>query len=242
MTVGIVFIGFNDIKLLPSMYDSLLKTINKPVGMVAIDVGSTDGTREWFESKMMTLGPHNPDMLAQFGYKPDDMPHLSRCLNLGIKVLQSGCCDINQILWAHLDCDYWNNGNGANWLESLEKYLDDHKDVGKVAPETDPPGAQGERPGDQCPPMLTIQAIDALNKKYGEVYPEKYLYMHMEDWAIDRRLALVGYKTMIASTPVIRHDGMGSRKNSKNSKEINWAYGHNAKLYYDEFGTYDKLV
>lgn len=245
MTVGLIVVNFNDLGLSQKMYPTLVNSITSPYGLVCIDVGSEDGSREFWESKCMTLGPHNPEILAQFGYQPDDLQHLSRCINLGIDVFKRDM-SVDKIGWAHVDCDYYNNGQGVGWLEYLSKYLDEHQNIGKICPPSIPhPGRLYTRPGNQCPWILSMNAINALIDKYKEVFDSRYIYMHHEDNCVNNRLKTLGYETIIIGepdAPAINHKGEASRKNSKNSDQIRQAFSHNAQLYYEEFGTYNQLI
>lgn len=244
-TVGLIIVAYNDIKLLPTAYDTLIKSIGVPFGLVGIDVGSSDGSYEFLQQRMMTFSPRDLDLLAQFGYKPDDLPHLSRCLNLGIEVFRRSEWAVDYVGWAHVDCDYWNDSKGKGWLEYLVNYLETHPDVGKVAPESEPhPGRLGTRLGNACPWVMPKRVIEELIAKYGFVFDPRYIYMAREDWALNNHIRALGYKVLIAGDegcPVINHARMGSRRDSPNYNAILNAHYYNSQLYLEEFKTWSEL-
>lgn len=239
MVTGLILISYNDMKRLETAHDTLISSVEgHSYGIMGIDIGSTDGSLEYLQERMFTMAPkylHEVGhLLIESGIRnKEDFRDLSRCLNAGINVFMNHS-EIDKIGWIHPDMDFWNEGKGKGWLQACEKYLDDHPDVAKVAPEIQPPGPIGERPGNQCPWILKREAIQAMLDKHGRVFDSAFIGCGgFEDWNLNKELMDLGYKVMIASTPVILHEGMGTRKESNTNPD----QFHNANIYGQKWGT-----
>ena len=226
---------YNDGENMDGLYQDLIKSFSKKVlsfGLIGVDAGSSDNSVDILERLCPVLGPHNCDsQYVKLDRRPEEFKDLSKALNIGIDLAM--LAGSQYICWIHPDMKFFNEGRGVGWIEAQMQYLKDNPKVGKVSPEVEPSPEFGERPGHQCPWVLTAEVIEKLKKQDGYVFDEGYqLCGGYEDWDLCKRILDLGYKVMIAGKPRISHVSMGTRKKYDN----NAAARFNAGLYQHKWG------
>lgn len=243
MTVGVLVCSYNDLDLSQKMYSSLLGSFGEPYawGLICVDAGSEDGSVAFWEGKCPTIHKDNDQLLRLLNIKGEDLRHLSHALNAGIALITLGDSKEFQkydyICHIHPDMLF----PQKKWLESMVSYMDEHKDVAKLAAEyaTTPEGARQERPGNGCPWALRTKAVMELIEKDGFVFdPEFRDCGGLEDWDCNARLMNLGYKVWINPHVIVDHAGMGTRKKHDN----NQAAVYNSNYYHQKWGIHEPPV
>jgi len=258
--VGLIMTTWNDCDAFSAAYDSLFRSMpslatNGGVpygwGFCVVDGGSGPEELECIKDFCSRR------TLALFGEAPD----LTDALNVGIKYFTGGSdgyplsIKLPYIGWVHPDMLFPDLG----WVPKLVKYLDDHPDVGKVSPivrrfdevpeDLRKEGGEPfkawlaqqmredtERPGNQCPWIMPLRALKAVEMGKDMWFDPGYKGVaNYDDWDLNRRLIDAGFKVMITPETIVIHEGMGTRK-TKTHEDNAPLERHNAQYYFDKFG------
>ncbi len=229
---GLFLTTFNDLTWLPACLDSLKPTLGPNHRLVAVDMGSTDGTVPF---------------LADQGVPTLTLPgdNLAAALNLGLRHFLADP-ETNLLGWVHPDMLFT-----SGWLERLADVLADAPAIGKLVPRNIQSPEEWARtdwsavmdadravfmPGNGCPWLMHRATVEATGL-FDEGYQACGGY---EDWDHNNTLLRAGYRVGYTHASVVYHCGMGSRKRRpENFSE--WAR-QNAGRYHRKWGTYAPQV
>jgi len=234
--VGLIMTTCNDLELAHRAYESLCASmfLEYAWAFLVVDSGSTDGTVEYFQEKMVKVfGPHIPE------YYPTK--HMCQALNAGIKMYLGYDPDtkeftqrdyVNYIGWIHPDMTF----PQTQWLPELVKVCKENPEYGKLSPDEWQFNLAEDRPGNGCPWIMPVSVLLELWEKDGTFLDENFKYtQNYDDWDLNRRVINMGYKVMITPRAKIKHEGMGTRKEHQDPKYRRAAY-HNAAYYTKKWG------
>lgn len=243
-SLGYLLTTYNDLDLSKGLYEQIVDTT--PTGaswaLIVVDAGSTDGTIKYW-SKHAPVLHRGSDSL--FGYKPDDLQHLSVALNLGIDYLLRK--DLQYVSWIHADMEF----PQENWAYFLMHRIFSDDSIGKMGPNESKDKKKEERPGNTCPWVMSAEVLRKMPEFRKEVhwqecrecvrkhlcrkyFCEKYIGIGgYEDWDFNKILVEKGYKILITPDAYVVHEGMGTRSRRDTNPEA-W---HNNGIYGKRFRT-----
>ena len=232
-TVGFVVVSYNDLDLSQKMYKSLVDTLSEckyckyGYALTVVDAGSTDGSVQFWEGIAPVISKHNPELCNLLDVKPEDLMHLSVCLNAGTKHLLMND-KVDKVMWIHPDCTFVN----TTWCSELVDFIDNNPWTGKAASDDVNQIKQTRFPANQQPHMISRKCIEDMIEKDGYLYDTRFLQIGgFEDLDLARRQLLMGYVPVIVGNSVLEHPSMLSRQRHDTTK-----YGfYNAGMMYNKW-------
>jgi len=219
--IGLILTMRDDFDFMETCLSSL-KTTEESFGLVVIDSSKGNEVVEYCKKEEICC------------LKQEDFIHLTRALNAGIEYFLDKP-EIRFIGWVHGDMQF----PQRNWLGELRRYLEKHKDVGRVASrnvrDKGMPNFALEEPGNELPCLWTKEALEKILKADGYIFDVNFLGIGgREDWDLLWRI-LLNYRCMITPTSKVFHLGMGTRSRRFTVPEqlYNAAY-YNAKWETDQ--------
>ncbi|MEJ8545131.1 glycosyltransferase family 2 protein [Brevibacillus borstelensis] len=229
--VGLMLTTYNQLEDTKHTLQSLRQNTSHPYRLVIVDNASTDGTVAY---------------LKENGYRlvENEQPvSLTEALNQGITYFLADP-EITHIGWIHNDMEFY-----PKWLERLIDFLQDKKDIGKLAPVSlhlfgpnDPQFAEEfmasnsgvSYPGNTCPWIMPREVIEKVG-----LFDERFVKCGgYEDWDYNNRILEAGYNVLITQGSTVWHPAMGTRKNHDESESS----GKNAELYFRKWGIHSPKV
>lgn len=216
--VGLILLTYNDMETLPDCLETLAKTHTYPsFEVLAIDMGSTDGSAELLNSYREVIEMHL--------FETEELLSLTEALNFGFNTFRQRH-DIQYIGWIHPDMRF----DDPSWLTLLWKELQEHPKIGKIcAANTRDSVPDSLIPGhEQC----YIIRKDVVNKI--GLFDENFIGIGgYEDWDYNNRIINHdNYKVMISPRATVYHKGMATRSRRDTTAE----QIHNAQYYQKKYG------
>jgi GT2 family glycosyltransferase len=224
--IGIICVALNCLEYSKQTLDSI--QTSHPYEIIFIDNGSTDGTKEWLNTRPDIISIKNPIVSG-----------LAACWNLGIKRAINDDCDLffvinNDMVLAKNTID--------NLVKKIktEKYVmvtgvndqsitpDKMKDIEKEYDENEP---DNEHPDFSCF-MINKDCIEKIG-----LFDENMLVAYFEDSDFHARIALANEKAVSTVSGTYYHLCSQTIKNNPHLKKIiEEAFKHNREYFISKYG------
>lgn len=216
--VGLLLITYNDAKNLEAMLPSFEATLDYPVALHVIDMGSIDGSvkiiRDWGELST------NPNLYGITVECWENLASLTKTMNHGFSALMSRQeCDY--IGWIHPDMEF-----REPWLRELVATMQEHPEIGKIC-------SFNTRDGGPISYELQEGQEQAYIIRRGTLFriglfDEAFIGIGgYEDWDMNNRIQKEGLKVAITPASKVWHKGMATRERRDTTVE----QIHNAEIY-----------
>lgn len=208
--VGFFMPVLNCKTLLEGTYNSLVNSMPKyyPFGMIAIDTGSTDGTKEYIQQQVPTYGPF--DLLPYDVCGPtakDSVPNVAVELWLGkydksIDKFEHEDA-IKYLCWIHSDMDFVTH----NWLEKMIDVYESDPNICFLSPTVVQHETRtNEYQANAAPLLISVQMMKNFYRRYGFFLdPSLHWCVAYDDWDMHFRVKEMGFKSLVTHRVKVIH-------------------------------------
>jgi glycosyltransferase involved in cell wall biosynthesis len=228
-SVGLLLITYNDLENLLEMIPSFEATVDYPVQLLIVDMGSTDGTVDFLYNWRNSIENNYLNVTIE---EWTHLESLTKTMNFGFSQLMS-----------HQECDYigWIHGDMIfeqdNWLSELVATLQVHPKLAKVCSFNIRDGQPQDDEFIEGQEQAYIVRRGVLFKV--GLFDEKFIGIGgYEDWDLNNRIRQEGWKVVITPKSKVWHKGMATRERRDTSAE----QIYNAGVYRKKWKTNEENI